>query len=58
MKMAESRKIILGSCIIDFDEVMVLSWSLNICKVIMLFLIFKPNIEEECHDLADVETQA
>lgn len=46
MKTAESRKLVLGSCIIDFDEIqvqlMVLSLNLNICKVMLVFLKFWP----------------
>ena len=44
MKMSESGKIVLVSCIIDFDDVQLwlrlLSLNLNACKVMMAFLKF------------------
>ena len=43
-KMAESEKMVLVSCIIDFDDIQVslrrFSLSLNVCKVMAAFLIF------------------
>jgi hypothetical protein len=53
MKIAESKKLVLGRCVIDFDEIkvwlMISSWRLNICKVYYILLeIFRANVGEEC----------
>ena len=51
MKMAESKQIVLVSCIIDFDDIQVwlrqFSLDLNACKVMKAFLIFSEQILEK-----------
>ena len=62
MKMAGLEKLVLGSCIIDLDDIQVqlrhFSLSLNAWKVMMVYFNFWPeNIKKASHNLAGIATQ-
>ena len=62
MKMAESKKLVLVSCVIDFDDMQVclrqFSLNLNAWKNYEGILdIFRPKFEEDRHNFAGFEIQ-
>jgi hypothetical protein len=59
MKMAESRKIVLGNCLIHFDQRQFKGLKLKSQSVQSygLLEIFRPNYGEDCHCFTDIRTQ-